>query len=184
VSAILEAAAEVFAEKGYGGATTNKIAVRAGVSIGSLYQYFPNKDAILAGLMERHQADVRAVVEQSMEELDDTAVPIRVALGSLLRGLVDLHAENPKLTHALSDEVVPAHLVHRDREEHYAIETERVLGRRSDVRSGDTRMMAHIVVQTVETLTRWYVHEAPPYLEEDHFIDEALRLLTRYIQVK
>jgi AcrR family transcriptional regulator len=51
---ILTAAAHVFAEHGYAAGTTNRIAERARVSIGSLYQYFPNKDAILAELLVRH----------------------------------------------------------------------------------------------------------------------------------
>lgn len=54
VDRIVEAAARVFNEAGYLGATTNGIAAEAGVSIGSLYQYFPNKDAILVALTRRH----------------------------------------------------------------------------------------------------------------------------------
>src|ERR1051325_4120912 len=51
---ILDAAAHVFAEHGYAAGTTNRIAERARTSIGSLYQYFPNKDAILAELLVQH----------------------------------------------------------------------------------------------------------------------------------
>ena len=51
---ILTAAAHVFAEHGYAAGTTNRIAERARISIGSLYQYFPNKDTILASLLVRH----------------------------------------------------------------------------------------------------------------------------------
>jgi len=47
VAAILEAAAKVFGERGYWEATTNHIADVAGVSVGSLYEYFPNKDALI-----------------------------------------------------------------------------------------------------------------------------------------
>ncbi len=54
VEVILEAATQVFIQMRYSAGTTNRIAERAGVSIGSLYQYFPNKDAIPASLAERH----------------------------------------------------------------------------------------------------------------------------------
>lgn len=54
VERILDAAARIFHELGYAGATTNDIADEAGVSIGSLYQYFPNKDALLVALTRRH----------------------------------------------------------------------------------------------------------------------------------
>lgn len=54
VALILDAGARIFEERGYSGATTNHVAEAAGVSIGSLYQYFPNKDALLVGLESRH----------------------------------------------------------------------------------------------------------------------------------
>ena len=54
VDRILEAAAQVLHDAGYTSATTNDIALEAGISVGSLYQYFPNKDAILVALTRRH----------------------------------------------------------------------------------------------------------------------------------
>lgn len=54
VERILDAAARIFQDQGYAGATTNEIADEAEVSVGSLYQYFPNKDAILVVLTRRH----------------------------------------------------------------------------------------------------------------------------------
>jgi AcrR family transcriptional regulator len=59
VERILVAAAHVFSERGYA-ATTNQIAEAAGLSIGSLYQYFPDKDALLVALHGRHLEEVRA----------------------------------------------------------------------------------------------------------------------------
>jgi AcrR family transcriptional regulator len=175
----------VFAEKSFGGATTNKIADRAGVSIGSLYQYFPNKDAILAVLLEQHLSDVQTVVERSMIEMQDVTVPIHKALSSLLHGLIDLHDANPNLTRALSEDVVQRHLIDatpREMEESFVHETQRLLGRRPDVRSGDYRVMADVLVQTTEDLTRWLVHKAPATEDRRAYLEEVLRLLTRYIQ--
>jgi AcrR family transcriptional regulator len=66
VSFVLEAAAQVFAERGYA-ATTNEIASRAGVSIGTLYQYFADKDALLVALAERHLAEAQAQLRGALE---------------------------------------------------------------------------------------------------------------------
>jgi len=51
-AAIVEASAHVLEEQGYKGATTNRIAERAGVSVGTLYQYFRSKDEIFTALIE------------------------------------------------------------------------------------------------------------------------------------
>ena len=56
VNRILDAATRIFHEQGYTGATTNDIADEADISVGSLYQYFPNKDALLVALTQRHIA--------------------------------------------------------------------------------------------------------------------------------
>jgi len=56
VDRILDAATRIFHEQGYTGATTNDIADEADISVGSLYQYFPNKDALLVALTQRHIA--------------------------------------------------------------------------------------------------------------------------------
>jgi len=56
VNRILDAATRIFHEQGYTDATTNDIADEADVSVGSLYQYFPNKDALLVALTQRHIA--------------------------------------------------------------------------------------------------------------------------------
>jgi len=75
VAVILEAAARVFRREGFR-ATTNRVAVEAGVSIGSLYEYFPNKQALLAALAERHVAVAEAEVGAALAE---TALPALLA---------------------------------------------------------------------------------------------------------
>ena len=60
VAAVLEAAARILEERGFAGYTTNAVAERAGVSVGSLYQYFPGKDALTVALIERETAALLA----------------------------------------------------------------------------------------------------------------------------
>ncbi|MFM7403411.1 MAG: TetR/AcrR family transcriptional regulator [Erythrobacter sp.] len=68
VEAILEAAARILEEQGLGGYNTNAIAERAGVSIGSLYQYFPNKDALTAALIDRSLREQRLRLAEAAEQ--------------------------------------------------------------------------------------------------------------------
>lgn len=69
VERILEAAAHIFNERGYTEATTNEIADEADVSIGSLYQYFPNKDALLLALAHKHIQATTTALALTLNEL-------------------------------------------------------------------------------------------------------------------
>ncbi len=64
VAAIVEAAAHILERRGFEGFNTNAVAEKAGVSIGSLYQYFPNKDALLSALIAREAAPLLAVEKE------------------------------------------------------------------------------------------------------------------------
>ena len=90
---LLDAAGQVFAESGYSAATTNAIAARAGVSPGTLYQYFPNKDAIADAVGELYTAELREVMDRVLVRLPD---------GMSLAGLLDL----------VVDPLVEYHLTH------------------------------------------------------------------------
>jgi AcrR family transcriptional regulator len=84
VDLILDAAAEVIAEVGVDGATTNAIAARAHTSVGSLYQFFPNKDAIVQALAVRYTT--------AFEQLKDRVMALEVAdlpLHEMMRGIVE-----------------------------------------------------------------------------------------------
>jgi AcrR family transcriptional regulator len=63
VDAILEATIQVLLQVGKEPLTTTKVALRAGVSVGTLYQYFPNKSALLQAALTRHLTEVTKAVE-------------------------------------------------------------------------------------------------------------------------
>jgi len=190
VAAIVQAAAEIFAELGYAGATTNKIAQRAGVSVGSLYQYFPNKDCLLATLLEQHHGEVHAVIDAAIDTLSDPATPLHDGLHQLLSDLLALHRANPALTKALSAAVLresPAGNAAEKDAHHGASQASRVsalLTGRADVRSGDHTAMAAVLGQTTAQLTRWLVHDAPPGLSQDALLEEVVQLLVRYLRTE
>lgn len=90
VERILDAAARIFHEQGYVAATTNDIADEADVSIGSLYQYFPNKDALLVTLTERHLASTTAGLIERLGDLGAEA-GFEAIITSVVEFLVDQH---------------------------------------------------------------------------------------------
>lgn len=66
VAALLDATARLLAEEGYESVTTNRVAEVAGVSIGSLYEYFPNKQSLVAAALARAMREIAAEVTHSL----------------------------------------------------------------------------------------------------------------------
>ncbi|MUL83124.1 TetR/AcrR family transcriptional regulator [Mycobacterium sp. CBMA247] len=103
---MLEAAAQVFDREGLS-ATTNRIAEKAGVSIGSIYQYFPNKQALLYALAQRHVKKAVERLDAVFDQLRVQEPPFEDTMRTILDTLVALHSDRPGL-HGLMHRVVPA----------------------------------------------------------------------------
>lgn len=99
IDAILQAAADVLERTGLEGYNTNDIATRAGASIGSLYQYFPSKDAITVALIERETA---LLVEEVLGALDQP--DISLALRATIEIAVRHQLHRPRLARLLDFE--------------------------------------------------------------------------------
>jgi len=185
VRAILEAAAEVMATEGMARATTNRIAERAGVSIGSLYQYFPNKEAILARLMEEHHADIRATVKGALERLRDPACPLADAVSFVFDEIVALHRRKPVLYRLMAQSEALASDHGSGPEARHAETSELVaaLKRRSEIQVANPDIAVHLVLETIGTLARWLVHAVPVGLNRADCAQEAVRMVCGYLGV-
>jgi AcrR family transcriptional regulator len=108
---VLEASARIIEQEGMAALTTNRIAERAGISIGTLYEYFPNKDAILIAMARRRIAeDERQVREAFLAAGPDVRELARAAI----RKMIALHLDRPKVRRA----VMAVHLAHGHSQEH------------------------------------------------------------------
>lgn len=103
VEAMLDAAIRLLKKSGTASITTNSIAETAGVSIGSVYQYFPNKRAIFIALHERHIAQVDSIIERCLTANIDAT--LEGLLSSIIDGIVVVHAADPELSELLHSEV-------------------------------------------------------------------------------
>lgn len=91
---VLASASNLFIEKGYEATTTNEIASRAGISIGSLYQYFNNKESIVEAMMDHYVTSLREVTDRVLStEVGEFSTPTAVHL--LLQPIIEFHAEHP-----------------------------------------------------------------------------------------
>ncbi len=95
IAEILNAAAQVFAQVGYEKATTNAIAGAAGVSPGSLYQFFPNKEAIAQVLADRFVADMRAAHQDAFDAVDFAKIDLDELLDRVVDPIVAFNVANP-----------------------------------------------------------------------------------------
>ena len=184
---ILDAAAQVFEANGYAKSTTNLIARRAGVSVGSLYQYFPNKDAIALKLLERHLEDGTAFLNGMLDDLRRNGRIDRAFWIRHLEALLALHEKNPRLHQVLFEEIPSlSQLVAARVEDVYTPYAERlmeVLRECGPTSRPDLPIAVRIIIQTTESLTHWYVMHGTNQMPRDRFIEESADLVANYMYI-
>jgi AcrR family transcriptional regulator len=99
VEVILDAAALLLVEEGYEQATTSRIAERAGVSIGSLYQYFPNRESVIAAVARRLKASIAKPLWLAPSERHERDLRSEISIG--LRTSIASHASALPLSRIL-----------------------------------------------------------------------------------
>jgi len=183
--AILDAAARILVERGYAATNTNLVAERAGVSVGSLYQYFPNKDSILVELIDRHLGDAAERATAAIGRFD-AATTLDERVRVVVEVMVDNHLGTPRLHQVLFEEA-PRPAATRARLQ--AIESAAVAFVRDavmvdDDRSADERELpARLAVVVVESLVhRLIATPAVSDLDVDRFVDEVVRMVAGYLR--
>jgi AcrR family transcriptional regulator len=182
--AIVEATAQVLLEEGYDGFTTVRAAERAGVSIGSLYQYFPNKAALASAVIDRCCENFLIAFERAL-----AAGPRRVTLAECIRAIVDVtlvsHQLAPDLHRIVLDLAPHLRVAERtatfSRAAAQAIEV--MLRKHADEIASDIDIAAAATI--VETLLEALAHRAlsahPVRLESDLLAQETTRFIVSYL---
>lgn len=184
VDSIVDAAIQIFEQYGYAGGTTARIAERCGISIGSLYQYFPNKDAILVAVALRHIAEGEAVLAQLLNASDQRAVSLAALLRGWVEAMIALHARHPHLHRMLFEQVALPPVVW---DAVTALERNAVQGiaalfaARADVGVADPVLAAHLVVELVEAATHRMVLHPPATYPRERCAEELVHLLAAYL---
>ena len=182
VDAILDATARVLCTTGYDRASTNRIALAAGVSVGSLYQYFPSKEALVAALIERHVAEMTTLVKVKLAEV--ALEPLHVAIRTMIQAMFDAHAVDPRLHKVLIEQVPRVgrleQVVGVEREVEALVAA--MLGaRRSEVRPARLEAVAFVLCNVVEAVTHAAVlAELEPKRSRD-VAEELTDMVLRYL---
>src|SRR5690349_17231439 len=103
VDALIDATARILVRDGFDKASTNRIAEEAGVSVGSLYQYYPSKEALVAAVVDRHNREIMQVVRGALAEV--AAQPVEKAVRRLVAVAIEAHRIDPKLHRVLAEQM-------------------------------------------------------------------------------
>lgn len=182
VDVIVEAAARVLGRRGWARFTTNEIAAVAGVSVGSLYQYFPNKLAIAEAIRQRHLDEVLRVLSAADEQSEPLALEQRVA--RFVDGVIAAHSIDQALHHVLVDEVPLG-----ARSSYVAFEAEyqrryQALLAAADGRGGDDGEGQAMAARMLSSAVEGVVHSAAGRNElgAAAFRTELVRLILAYLR--
>jgi AcrR family transcriptional regulator len=188
VDALLEATARVLeGQPELSETSTNAIATRAGVSVGSLYQYFPDKEALAAALIERK-------VERDLEEVagalgpllgGEPLPPLEAVVRAAVDAMVALHRRDQRLLRALLPLVSRVGRFQQVRE---AVAGGRTLLRtlleahRGALRDVEPELAAFLASRALEELLHVAVLERPALLEDPRFPGELCHLVLAYLR--
>ncbi|MFO0550963.1 MAG: TetR/AcrR family transcriptional regulator [Polyangiaceae bacterium] len=179
VDAIIQAAATVLVEGGYDRMSTNRVAEVAGVSIGSLYQYFPSKEAVLRALVERHEERMLEVMRAHLADVAGRDVPTLVR--ALIESLIEAQRAEPEVEKALLEQMLIASGGGAVDALMESLVRSALESRRDELDVEDLEVAAFLLMTAVRTACHRAVVERPQLLERPSFVDELTELVVRYV---
>jgi AcrR family transcriptional regulator len=181
IDALLTATAHILVKDGFDRASTNRIAEEAGVSVGSLYQYFPGKEALVAALIERHIEDMMSLFASAFERM--AQLPLAEATRELVALHLRAHSLDPKLHQVLSEQVPKIDRADRVRDVERAVMLlvkSYLEAHKDEICVEDLELSAFVVVQAVEGVTHAALLHGDA-LAQERLVDEMSALVIRYL---
>jgi len=183
VDAIVDATARVLVRDGYDALSTNRVAREAGVSVGSLYQYFPGKEALVAAVMEMHASRMQESIAERMRNSAPAATPEEVAT-EMIRAMLAAQAAEPRLHRVLVEQVPRIGALRRLHElfGNYERLVEAWLESNSErIEVQDARMASFVLVAAVEGLVNRAALDRPDLVASGKLEEQILRLILAYV---
>jgi AcrR family transcriptional regulator len=185
VDALVEATARILVKEGFERTSTNRIAEIAGVSVGSLYQYFPGKEALVAAVIDRHNEEIMGIVRATLTELAD--MPIEKAVRRLVTVAIEAHRINPKLHRVLAEQIPRARKldVEAFNREVHALVRAYLDSRRKEMRRIDLDVATFICVSAIEAVAHNVVLNQAEILPDKMvrtLVDETTRMVVGYLR--
>lgn len=154
IDTIFEAAIQVLLANGLDRITTIQIAERAGVSVGSLYQYFPNKNALLAAIVKRHVGEVTDITMAACKSAHGRTIGEMCA--TMMSAFVDAKTRRPEVSRALylPSAAVNADAIVKEQSARCAIAVHDMLITASDAKFSQPQVVSKILIGSIVGPTR------------------------------
>jgi AcrR family transcriptional regulator len=185
VDVLIEATARILVREGFDKASTNRIACEAGVSVGSLYQYYPGKEALVAAVIERHNRDLMGILLKAMAKAD--AQPLGVGVRTLVEAAVEGHRLEPDLHRVLAEQIPRVGAleeVEAFNRQYHGLFKAYLDAHKDELRALDIDLAAFVCVTSIEALTHTAVLHRSEFISEGAagmLVDEATRLVLGYL---
>jgi len=186
VEALVEATARILVKDGFDKASTNRIAQVAGVSVGSLYQYFPSKEALVAAVIERHQQEIMQTVRSELAGVLEQ--PLEKAVRKLVAVAFKAHRVDPKLHRVLAEQIPRVGKLEKLESfnvENYTLFRMYLESHRDELLVEDLELASFVCVTSIEALTHNAVLHYCKMLSDEAMealTDEGARLVIRYLK--
>ncbi|UXY08935.1 TetR/AcrR family transcriptional regulator [Kosakonia sp. ML.JS2a] len=179
VEAIMQSATYILTKVGWEGLTTNAIAEKAGVNIGSLYQFFPNKEAIIAELQRRHAAATQTELLQTLEILPQQR-SLRDALLLIVEGIITEHRIAPAMHKAIHEEL-PGSVRHinDDKQKLHMLFSEALKPFMANV--PDPELSVYLMGVALHAIVHTVTADRPDLLEQQRLVTEIVTLFENYL---
>jgi AcrR family transcriptional regulator len=185
VEAILAATVRLLRKEGFEGITTNRVALIAGVSIGSLYQslyqYFPSKEAVVNAVFERHCEEVMQLLEGKLSGLLES--PVEVAIPAMVQEFLAMHRLDPKLHKALlAHGRAHRHSHVKQLEQRFAqLVSQYLRAHAQEVEVKDHDLAAYLLVTAIDALAHDVIENRGELLEHAELEAQLSRLALGYL---
>lgn len=181
VQAILEATIQVLLTAGRVRLTTASVASRAGVSVGTLYQYFPNKSALLQAALKRHLDEVTVAVERTCRQQHGNALPQMAA--TLITAFFEAKMRDPKVSVALysiSSDLDTASLV-KDTSSRVNAAILAMLKTASEPINTDLQVVCDVLQGAMAGISRRLLESPAPEQRQESLRRELIRMVSGYL---
>jgi AcrR family transcriptional regulator len=168
VETILTATTRILTEQGYAQFTTNRVAELAGLSVGSLYQYFPNKEALIVALAEHHTNAMAQLAQQHLEGIEAQ------------RSVMDVLQQ--RLHHVLNEQMPRSEAMRQaDDAQMEAMRRSFLAPRRDQLQPQNLDLTVFILARTIKTLIHGALLDRPELLQNGELEQEIMTMLSAYL---